>query len=356
MSRWISQEAERLAPYTPGEQPQDQQYVKLNTNESPFPPSPKVLKAINRAEILKLNLYSDPTCAALTEAIARRYELKAKNVLAGNGSDEVLAFAFRAFCGAGQPVAFADVTYGFYKSQAALFDLDVKIIPLREDFTLHVDDYMDFPGTIVIANPNAPTGIAVPRNDIQRLLEANPDRVVIVDEAYVDFGAESCVPLVKEFSNLLVVQTFSKSRCLAGARLGFAAGCRELIADLMKVKFSFNSYTNSRLSLLAGLASLEDEEYFQRCVSAIVTQRERTAGRLEEKGFQVLPSKANFLFARTPKVPGGDLYRKLRERGILVRHFSQPAIDDWVRITIGTPEQMDALDRQLDEILKEAAE
>ena len=196
MSRWISQEAERLAPYTPGEQPQDQQYVKLNTNESPFPPSPKVLKAINRAEILKLNLYSDPTCAALTEAIARRYELKAKNVLAGNGSDEVLAFAFRAFCGAGQPVAFADVTYGFYKSQAALFDLDVKIIPLREDFTLHVDDYMDFPGTIVIANPNAPTGIAVPRNDIQRLLEANPDRVVIVDEAYVDFGAQSAVLLL----------------------------------------------------------------------------------------------------------------------------------------------------------------
>ena len=196
MSRWISQEAERLAPYTPGEQPQDQQYVKLNTNESPFPPSPKVLKAINRAEILKLNLYSDPTCAALTEAIARRYELKAKNVLAGNGSDEVLSFAFRAFCGAGQPVAFADVTYGFYKSQAALFDLDVKIIPLREDFTLHVDDYMDFPGTIVIANPNAPTGIAVPRNDIQRLLEANPDRVVIVDEAYVDFGAQSAVLLL----------------------------------------------------------------------------------------------------------------------------------------------------------------
>ena len=183
MSRWISQEAERLVPYTPGEQPQDQQYVKLNTNESPFPPSPKVLKAINRAEILKLNLYSDPTCAALTEAIARRYELKPENVLAGNGSDEVLAFAFRAFCGEGKPVAYADITYGFYKSQAALFGLDVQVIPLREDFTLHVDDYMDFPGTIVIANPNAPTGMAVPRDDIQRLLEANPDRVVIVDEA-----------------------------------------------------------------------------------------------------------------------------------------------------------------------------
>ena len=218
MSHWISQEAERLAPYTPGEQPQDQQYVKLNTNESPFPPSPKVLKAINRAEILKLNLYSDPTCAALTEAIARRYELKAKNVLAGNGSDEVLAFAFRAFCGAGQPVAFADVTYGFYKSQAALFDLDVKIIPLREDFTLHVDDYMDFPGTIVIANPNAPTGIAVPRNDIQRLLEANPDRVVIVDEAYVDFGAESCVPMIYRYDNLLVTQV--PGRRSGGLRIG----------------------------------------------------------------------------------------------------------------------------------------
>ena len=237
MSRWISQEAERLAPYTPGEQPQDQQYVKLNTNESPFPPSPKVLKAINRAEILKLNLYSDPTCAALTEAIARRYELKAKNVLAGNGSDEVLAFAFRAFCGAGQPVAFADVTYGFYKSQAALFDLDVKIIPLREDFTLHVDDYMDFPGTIVIANPNAPTGIAVPRNDIQRLLEANPDRVVIVDEAYVDFGAESCVPMIYRYDNLLVTQTMSKSRSLAGGRVGYALGSPELIADLNRVKY-----------------------------------------------------------------------------------------------------------------------
>ena len=189
MSRFISKEADALAPYTPGEQPQDQQYIKLNTNESPFPPSPKVMKALTRAEVLKLNLYSDPTCAALNAAIAKHFELQPENVLSGNGSDEVLAFAFRAFCGAGQPVAFADVTYGFYKSQAALFDLDVKIIPLREDFTLNVDDYMDFPGTIVIANPNAPTGIAVPRADIQRLLEADPDRVVIVDEAYVELRA-----------------------------------------------------------------------------------------------------------------------------------------------------------------------
>ena len=183
MSKFLSKEAGRLAPYTPGEQPQDQQYIKLNTNESPFPPSPRVIKAISRAELLKLNLYSDPTCARLVEAIAKRYELQPENVLTGNGSDEILAFAFRAFCGEGKPLAYADITYGFYKSQVALFGLDAKVIPLREDFTLNVDDYMDFPGTIVIANPNAPTGMTVPREDIQQLLEADPDRVVIVDEA-----------------------------------------------------------------------------------------------------------------------------------------------------------------------------
>lgn len=343
MSRWISQEAERLAPYTPGEQPQDQQYVKLNTNESPFPPSPKVLKAINRAEILKLNLYSDPTCAALTEAIARRYELKAKNVLAGNGSDEVLAFAFRAFCGAGQPVAFADVTYGFYKSQAALFDLDVKIIPLREDFTLHVDDYMDFPGTIVIANPNAPTGIAVPRNDIQRLLEANPDRVVIVDEAYVDFGAESCVPMIFRYDNLLVVQTMSKSRSLAGGRLGFALGQPELIADLNRVKYSFNPYNINRLSMEAGAAAMADKAYFDACCASICRTRAWTAGELENLGFTVLPSQSNFLFAKSDRIGGEELYRTLKKNGILVRWFDSDRIRDYVRITVGSMEQMEAL-------------
>ena len=353
MSRWISQEAERLAPYTPGEQPQDQQYVKLNTNESPFPPSPKVLKAINRAEILKLNLYSDPTCAALTEAIARRYELKAKNVLAGNGSDEVLAFAFRAFCGAGQPVAFADVTYGFYKSQAALFDLDVKIIPLREGFTLHVDDYMDFPGTIVIANPNAPTGIAVPRNDIQRLLEANPDRVVIVDEAYVDFGGESCVPLIDNYENLLVVQTFSKSRQLAGARLGLAMGNAKLIADLNRVKFSLNPYNINRLTLKAGKAALEDTDYFDKTRAAIVETRGWTKQQLEARGFAVLDSRSNFLFASTDRKDGGTLYKELKKNGILVRHFDAPRIQNWLRITIGTSEQMKIFVNTLDKIMEE---
>ena len=353
MSRWISQEAERLAPYTPGEQPQDQQYVKLNTNESPFPPSPKVLKAINRAEILKLNLYSDPTCAALTEAIARRYELKAKNVLAGNGSDEVLSFAFRAFCGAGQPVAFADVTYGFYKSQAALFDLDVKIIPLREDFTLHVDDYMDFPGTIVIANPNAPTGLALPRSAIEGILQANPDNVVIVDEAYVDFGGESCVPLIDQYENLLVVQTFSKSRQLAGARLGLAMGNAKLIADLNRVKFSLNPYNINRLTLKAGQAALEDTAYFDRTRAAIVDTRSWTKQQLEARGFAVLDSRSNFLFASTDRKDGSTLYKKLKKNGILVRHFDAPRIANWLRITIGTPEQMQALVETLDKILEE---
>ena len=353
MSRWISQEAERLAPYTPGEQPQDQQYVKLNTNESPFPPSPKVLKAINRAEILKLNLYSDPACAALTEAIARRYELKPENVLAGNGSDEVLAFAFRAFCGAGRPVAYADITYGFYKSQAALFGLDVKVIPLREDFTLNVDDYMDFPGTIVIANPNAPTGIAVPRSDIQRLLEADPDRVVIVDEAYVDFGAESCVPMIFRYDNLLVVQTMSKSRSLAGGRVGYALGSPALIEALNRVKYSFHPYNVNRLSMLAGAAAVEDDAYFQKCTAAVAGNREWTRKELEALGFTVLPSSANFLFAKSDSIPGGELYRRLKENGILVRWFDADRIRDYVRITIGSLEQMVALVDQLDQMMQE---
>ena len=343
MSRFLSKEAGRLAPYTPGEQPQDQQYVKLNTNESPFPPSPKVLKALSRAEILKLNLYSDPTCGQLAEAIAKRYELQPENVITGNGSDEILAFAFRAFCGEGKGLAYADITYGFYKSQVALFGLDAKVVPLREDFTLNVDDYMDFPGTIVIANPNAPTGIPVPRTDIQRLLEADPDRVVIVDEAYVDFGAESCVPMIYRYDNLLVVQTMSKSRSLAGGRVGFALGSPELIAALNRVKYSFNPYNVNRLSIIAGAAAVEDEAYFRKCTEAIRGNREWTVNELEKLGFTVLPSQANFIFAKSDRISGGELYRSLKENGILVRWFDSDRIRDYVRITIGSLDQMVAL-------------
>ena len=353
MSRFLSPEAARLAPYTPGEQPRDQQYIKLNTNESPFPPSPRVLAALSRAEAGKLNLYSDPTCARLTDAIARRCGLRAENVLPGNGSDEVLAFAFRAFCGAGIPVAYPDITYGFYQSQAALFGLDARVIPLREDFTLRVEDYLDFPGTIVIANPNAPTGIAVPRADIQRLLEADPDRVVIVDEAYVDFGAESCVPLICRYDNLLVTQTMSKSRSLAGGRVGYALGGAELIAALNRVKYSFNPYNVNRLSILAGAAAVEDEDYFRACTAAVEENRAWTAGQLEVLGFTVLPSRANFVFARHDKLSGEALYRALKEDSILVRWWGDaPRIRDYVRITIGSREQMEALADALTRLLE----
>ena len=353
MSKFLSKEAGRLAPYTPGEQPQDQQYIKLNTNESPFPPSPRVIKAISRAELLKLNLYSDPTCARLVEAIAKRYELQPENVLTGNGSDEILAFAFRAFCGEGKPLAYADITYGFYQPQVALLGLQSKVVPLREDFTLNVDDSMDFPGTIVIANPNAPTGMTVPRSDIQRLLEADPERVVIVDEAYVDFGGESCVPMIYRYENLLVVQTMSKSRSLAGGRVGFALGSPALISALNRVKYSFNPYNVNRLSIIAGAVAVEDEPYFQTCTAAVRNNRAWTVRELEELGFTVLPSSANFIFAKSDKLPGGELYRKLKENGILVRWFDADRIRDYVRITIGSLEQMTALVDEIARLLEE---
>ena len=353
MSKFLSKEASWLAPYTPGEQPQDQQYIKLNTNESPFPPSPKVVKALSRAELLKLNLYSDPTCGQLVESIAKRYELQPENVLTGNGSDEILAFAFRAFCGEGKPLAYADITYGFYKSQVALFGLEAKVIPLREDFTLNVDDYMDFPGTIVITNPNAPTGIPVPRIDIQRLLEADPDRVVIVDEAYVDFGGESCVPMIYRYDNLLVVQTMSKSRSLAGGRVGFALGSSELIAALNRVKYSFNPYNVNRLSIIAGAAAVEDEDYFQSCCASIRQNRAWTTDKLAGLGFTVLPSQANFIFAKSDKLSGENLYQGLKKHGVLVRWWADSGrIQDYVRITIGSMEQMERLANEIARLLE----
>ncbi len=353
MSRFLSPEAQRLAPYTPGEQPTDLQYVKLNTNESPFPPSPKAIQAVSRAEISKLGLYSDPTCAQLTGAIAKFYGLRPENAIAGNGSDEILAFAFRAFCGTGRPVAYADITYSFYEAQTALFGLESKRIPLREDFSLNVDDYMDFPGTIFLANPNAPTGMAVPREDIQRLLEADRDRVVVVDEAYVDFGAESCVPMIFRYDNLLVVQTMSKSRSLAGGRVGFALGSADLISSLERVKYSFNPYNVDRLAIAAGVAAMEDAPYFRSCCDTIRENRAWLTSELERRGFTVLPSQANFVFARSDALPGEALYRRLKENGILVRWFDKDKIRRFVRITVGSMEQLTALTEQIDKLLEE---
>lgn len=355
MSRFLSREAGQLDPYTPGEQPRGQQYIKLNTNESPFPPSPRVLAAVNAAECGRLHLYSDPTCACLNAAIAGFYGLRPEQVLSGNGSDEVLSFAFRAFCGEGRDAVYSDITYGFYKVWARFYGLDASVIPLREDFSVAVDDYLNVPGTVFLANPNAPTGMALPAGEIRRLLEADRERLVVVDEAYVDFGAESCVPLLAEFDNLLIVQTFSKSRSLAGGRIGFALGAPALIADLNRVKYSFNPYNINHLSLLAGAAAMEDRPYFERCTAAIRDTRIRSAAALEALGFTVLPSQANFLFAASDRIPGGELYRRLKQRGILVRHFDAPErIANYCRITVGSPGQMDALIREVRGLLNES--
>ena len=353
MSRFLSERLTTVTPYTPGEQPQDQQYIKLNTNESPYPPSPAVLDAVSRAEVEKLRLYSDPACAELLNTAAQHFGMKPNQIMPGNGSDENLFFALRAFCDEDHPLAYADITYGCYGVWCGLMHIPSKIIPLKEDFTLDPTDYYGVDATIVIANPNAPTGLALPRSAIESILKANSDHVVIVDEAYVDFGGESCVPLIDQYDNLLVVQTFSKSRQLAGARLGLAMGNEKLIADLNRVKFSLNPYNINRLTLKAGQAALEDTAYFDKTRKAIIETRAWTKQQLEARGFAVLDSRSNFLFASTPRKDGGELYRSLKEKGVLVRHFDAPRIENWLRITIGTSEEMTALLKALDKSLED---
>ena len=352
MSKYLSSRLSAVTPYTPGEQPQDQQYIKLNTNESPYLPSPAVVAAVSEHEVEKLRLYSDPACTDLLRMAAAHFGLKPEQIMPGNGSDENLFFALRAFCDEQHPLAYADITYGCYGVWCGLMHIPSHIIPLKEDFTLDPKDYYGLGETIVIANPNAPTGLALPRSAIEGILKANPDNVVIVDEAYVDFGGESCVPLIDQYDNLLVVQTFSKSRQLAGARLGLAMGNAALIADLNRVKFSLNPYNINRLTLKAGAAALEDTTYFEKTRAAIIETREQTKAALQARGFAVLDSRSNFLFASTERKDGGVLYRTLKEKGVLVRHFDAPRIANWLRITIGTPEQMQALLNKLDEILE----
>ena len=352
MSRFLSRTLAAVTPYTPGEQPQDQQYIKLNTNESPYLPSPAVIAAVSEHEVEKLRLYSDPACADLLKAAAAHFGLQPEQIMPGNGSDENLFFALRAFCDADHPLAYADITYGCYGVWCGLMHIPSHIIPLKEDFTLDPKDYYGLNQTIVLANPNAPTGIALPRAEIEGILKANPNNVVIVDEAYVDFGGESCVPLIDRYENLLVVQTFSKSRQLAGARLGLAMGNAKLIADLNRVKFSLNPYNINRLTLKAGQAALEDTAYFEKTRAAIMDTRAWTMQQLTDRGFTVLDSRANFVFASTGRINGGELYKELKGNGILVRHFDAPRIENWLRITIGTPEQMQALMDAVDKILE----
>ena len=354
MSRYMSARFDGLEAYVPGEQPQDMRYVKLNTNESPFPPSPEVRAAVNAAEAERLNRYPDPEGKVLRARLAEMYGVEPDNVFLANGSDELLFFAFLAFCDGERPVAFPSISYGFYPVYAQLLRLPYTEVPLREGFVLDPADYCGLGQNIVIANPNAPTGRAISTADIEEVVRSNPDHVVLIDEAYVDFGGESCLPLIHKYDNLLVCQTFSKFRSLAGGRLGFALAGEGLIADLEKIKYSINSYNINRLTAAAALATLDSNSYYLENSKKIQASRAYTAAELDKLGFETLPSLANFIFTRCPRMEGGALYRALKAKGVLVRHWDRPEISDWLRVTIGTREQMDIFLDKVREILKEA--
>lgn len=353
MSRFLNSKYQKLEAYTPGEQPRDMKYIKLNTNESPYPPSQGVLDAVNSEEAANLRLYSDPECKHLKEAIADLYKVGTENIYLSNGSDDILNFSFMAFAGNGVKAAFPEISYGFYKVYAELYGLDYTKIPLKEDFSVDADDYCNLNCFIVIANPNAPTGKTISKEDIIRILETNPDNVVLIDEAYVDFGGESVYPLIKAYKNLLVVQTFSKSRSMAGARLGFAFGDKELIDDLNRIKFSTNPYNLNRITLVAGEAAIKENDYYINNCKKIIETRDYTTSELKKLGFEVIDSKANFIFAKCSKIDGEDLYKSLKSKGILVRHFSDKKISDFIRITIGAKEDMETFIATVKKILEE---
>lgn len=406
MSRFLSKASESLLPYTPGEQPQGRKFIKLNTNECPYPPSPKVAEAILAGyeeiaagcgtagaadmaeqaetagcgcnagateagkmaekaarvmppELANLRLYSDPEERVLIEAIADHYGVGTNQVIAGNGSDEILGFAFRAFCDQNAPLQFADLTYGFYPALCGLYGIPFKVVPLEEDFTLNIEPYKNCGNNVIIANPNAPTGMSLPLSAIEEVAASNPDRVVMVDEAYVDFGGESCVSLLPKYENLVIIQTFSKSRSLAGARVGFAIANPDLIADMNRIKYSFNPYNVNRLSILAGAAAMRDWDYTKECTGRICKTREKTTEALRALGFTVLDSKTNFIFAKSGDMPGKVYFDGLREAGILVRRWDSERIKDYVRISIGSEEEMETFveeTKKLVEAARSAAE
>lgn len=353
MNKYWSKLSQGLVPYIPGEQPRDRKYIKLNTNENPYGPSPRVLEAIRNAADESLRLYPDPTCDMLVSAAAESYGVRKEQIFTGNGSDEVLAFSFMAFFDPGRTIVFPNITYSFYPVYASLFHLDYVTTPLDSEFNIPAEQLMRSSGGIIIANPNAPTGRAIPLSVIRQVLDGNPDTVVVVDEAYIDYGGESAVGLINEYQNLLVVQTFSKSRSLAGMRIGFAFGDEELIRALESVKNSFNSYTLDRLAITAGTEALKDAAYYRGITGRIIATRERFIGELRRRGFDVTESSANFVFASHKDVCAEKIFRELRDRGILVRYFKKPIIDNHLRISIGTDDDMvrviDALDRILNE-------
>lgn len=351
MSKFLNTRLASLEAYTPGEQPQDKRYIKLNTNESPYPPSKSVLCAVNKAAAKRLRLYCDPECKVLTGELANLYDVESKNIFLSNGSDDILNFAFMAYGDMG--AIFPDITYGFYKVFAELHGVNTEIIPLCDDFSIDSDAFMGKNKLIVIANPNAPTGMALPLDTIEKIVKSNPDGVVLIDEAYVDFGGESCVNLTKKYDNLLCVGTFSKSRSMAGARLGFAVASDALISDLEKIKYSTNPYNINTFTQLAGAAAVRDNDYYMNNCQKIIKNREYTVNELEKLGFTVLPSSANFVFAKSDKISGKELYLKLKEKGVLIRHFEKDRIKDFNRITIGSAKEMRIFIQKNKEILGE---
>ena len=353
MSKFLINKYKSLEVYTPGEQPKDMEYVKLNTNESPFPPSQGVINRVSKEEISKLNLYPDPECKVLKDKIAALYGFESENIFISNGSDEILSFSFMAFCSEEKGAIFPNISYGFYKVYGDLYGVDYTETPLNDDFTINVNDYLSTNKTVVIANPNAPTGLSLSVVDIAKIVKSNPENVVLIDEAYIDFGGKSCIELVRKYENLLVVRTYSKSRSMAGARLGFAIGSKALIDDLNRIKYSTNPYNINRLTLVAGEGSVDDNDYYLKRCEEIVEIREYSKKRLSELGFTYLDSDTNFIFAKSDKISGEDYYKKLKENGVLVRHFSNPIITDYVRITVGTRSQMDRLFDETEKILKE---
>ena len=338
MSKFLIDKLKSLEAYVPGEQPRDKKYIKLNTNESPYPPSKHTIDSINKAEVENLKLYSDPTCKLLKEKIADKFAVLPENVYVGNGSDECLNFFFMAFC---DNVVFPDITYGFYNVFAQLYGINYKEIPLTEDFSVNPKDYINVGANVVIANPNAPTGKTISLDEIEEIVKSNKDYIVVIDEAYVDFGGETAIKLTEKYDNLLVVRTFSKSYSLAGARLGFAIGHKDIISDLEMIKYSTNPYNINRLTQIAGVSAIESVKYYEDNCKKIIDTREYTKNELKSLGFQVLDSKANFIFAKHPDLDGEYIYKSLKDRGILVRHFTKERIKDFNRITIGSTDEME---------------
>ena len=357
MSKFWNNKIKEIEPYVPGEQPKDKKYIKLNTNENPYSPSEKVIEKIKSMSLKDLKLYPDPDVSELRKVIAKYFSQKIderitkEQIFVGNGSDEVLALIFMTFFNKGDKVYYPDITYSFYPVYADLFDLKEIKVPLNKNFEIEIEKYFGLDGHIVITNPNAPTSIALKLEEIEKIAEKNPSQLVVVDEAYVDFGAESAVKLVNKYDNVLVVQTFSKSRSFAGMRLGYAIGSENTIEGLNRLKFSFNSYTIDRISIEAGIESFKDNEYFEKTNAKIIQTRDKTSEKLKKLGFKVLNSSANFIFISHKDVYAGDLYKQLKDNGVLVRYFAKDRIDNYLRVTIGTDEEMGIFIEKLEDLL-----